>query len=175
MLEALTHAIVHMVALRCNDPVIPLDIFKIDVEFSLTAHTYIFTTTYRALPERVFGVVFSETQLGSQEGLVEGVGRAIQGAKVLPILIAVYLQTQFVPGPFQKGLQGAGDGEGVPVTHLDLQHLFHHQGAVSSWHPSFCREKNLSREAGVSMAVLRGADIDPQRRLEHLDILPLLL
>lgn len=129
MLGALTHAIVHMVAFRSNDPVVPLDILELDVEVSLAAHAYIVTTTQRALPKCVFGVVVTETHLGHQEGLVGGV-RTIQGAKVLPILIAADLQLQPALAAIQEGLQGAGDGEGVPATFLDLQHLFHHQGAV---------------------------------------------
>lgn len=130
MLEALTHAVVHMVAFRCNDPVMPLDILELDVEVSLAAHSYIVTTTQRTLSECVFGVVLTETHLGHQKGLVRGISRAIQGAKVLPILITTNLQMQSVLATIQEGLQGAGDGEGVPVTVLDLQHLFYQQGAV---------------------------------------------
>lgn len=130
MLGALTHAVVHMVAFRCDDPVVPLDVLELDVEVSLAAHAHIFTTTQRALPECVLGVVVTETHLGHQEGLVGGVSRAPQGAKVLAILIAADLQPQPALASIQEGLQGAGDGEGVPVTLLDLQHLFHHQGAV---------------------------------------------
>lgn len=78
----------------------------------------------------MFGGVVSETHLGHQEGLVRGVSRAFQGAEVLPILIAADLQPQPVFAAIQEGLQGAGDGEGVPVTLLDLKHLFYHQGAV---------------------------------------------
>ncbi len=129
MLGALTHAVVHMVAFGRNDPVVPLDIFEFDVEVSLAAHGYIITTTQRALPEYVFGVVITETHLGHQEGLV-GVSRAFQGAKILPILIAADLQPQSALAPIQEGLKGAGDGEGVPVTLLDFQHLFYDQGAV---------------------------------------------
>lgn len=175
MLGALTHAVVHMVAFRCNDPVVPLDILELDVEVSLAAHAYIVATTQRALPERVFGAVVTETYLGHQEGLVGGVSGAAKGAKVLPILIAADLQLQPALTPVQEGLQGAGDGEGVPVTLLDLQHLFHHQGAVRARHPTFCREENPGREARVSVTALRGAGVDPQRRLEHLDTLAMFL
>lgn len=130
MLGALPHAVVHMVAFGCNDPVMPLDILEFDVEVSLAAHAYIVTTAQRALPECVFGVVFTETHLGHQEGLVGGVSRTIQGAKVIPILVAADLQSQPALAPIQEGLQGTGDGKSVPVTLLDLQHLFHHQGAI---------------------------------------------
>jgi len=169
MLGALTHAVVHMVAIRCNDPVIPLDILELDVEFSLAAHTYIVTAMQRALPDRVLGVVLPKTHLGHQEGLVAGVGGAMKGAKVLSTLNAADFQMQSVLAPIQECLQGAGDGESVPVTRLDLQHLFHHQGSVRAGPPTFCREKDPSRKARVSIAVLRGADVDPQRRVEHLD------
>lgn len=130
MLEALTHAVVHMVAFRCNDPVMPLDILELDVEVSLAAHSYIFTTTQRALSDCVFGVVVTETHLGHQKGLVWGISRVIQGAKVLPVLLTANFQAQLVLATIQEGLQGAGDGESVPVTVLDLKHLFYHQGAV---------------------------------------------
>lgn len=130
MLEALTHAVVHMVAFRCNDPVVPLDILELDVEVSLAAHSYIFTTTHGALTECVFGVVVTETHLGHQKWLEWGISSVIQGAKILPILITANLQTQLVLATIQERLQGAGDGEGVPVTVLDLEHLFYHQGAI---------------------------------------------
>lgn len=51
MLGTLTHAVVHMVAFRCDYPLIPLDILELDVEVSFAAHSYIVTTTQRALPD----------------------------------------------------------------------------------------------------------------------------
>lgn len=78
----------------------------------------------------MFGVVITETHLGHQEGLVGGVSRAIQGAKILPILIAADLQPQPALAAIQEGLQGAGDGEGMPVTLLNFQHLFYDQSTV---------------------------------------------
>lgn len=130
MLEALTHAVVHMVAFRCNDPVMPLDILELDVEVFLAAHSHIITTTQRALSESVFGVVITETHLGHQKGLVRCISRVIKGTKVLSILVTTNLQTQQALATIQEGLQGAFDGEGVPVTVPDLEHLFYHQGAV---------------------------------------------
>lgn len=130
MLGTLTHAVVHMVAFGCDYPVVPLDIFELYVKVSLAAHGYIFTTTQRALPERMSGVVVTKTHLGHHKGLIRGVRRGVQGAKVLPVLLATNLQVQLVLATIEEGLQGAGDGEGVPVTLLDLQHLFYYQGAV---------------------------------------------
>lgn len=130
MLGALTHAVVHMVALGSDDPVLPLDILELDVEVPLTAHGYIIAAAQRALPQHVFGVVVTETHLGHQEGLVGGVGGAIQGTEILPILITANLQPQTPFAPIQEGLQGASDGEGVPVTLLHLQHLFYDQGTA---------------------------------------------
>lgn len=51
MLGALSHAVVHMVTFRCDDPVVPLDVLELDVEVSLAAHGDIITTTQRPLPE----------------------------------------------------------------------------------------------------------------------------
>lgn len=171
MLGALAHAVVHMVTFGCNDPVVPLDILELDIEVSLAAHSNIFTATQWSLPERVFGVVLTETHLGHHEGLVGAVSRAIQGAQVLPILITADLQLQSMLAAIQKGLQGAGDWEGVPVTFMDLQHLFHHKGTIRVWIASICREEDLGIEAGVSVRVLRGTGVDPQRWLQDLDTL----
>lgn len=169
MLGALTHAVVHMVTFRCNDPVMPLNIFKLDVEFSLTAHGDVVVTTQWALPDWVFGVVVTEAHLGNHEGLVRGVSMAIRGAKILPIFITNDLQPQLMLAAVQKGLQGTGDGEGVPVALLDLENLFYHQGAIRVWTLTLCREEDLGREVGNSVRVLRGAGVDPQRWLQDLD------
>lgn len=175
MLGALTHAVVHVVAFRCNDPVVPLDILELDEELFLAAHADDVAATQRALPERVFGVIVAETHLGRQERLLGGVGGAVRGAKVLPALVAADFQTKSLLASVQKGLQVVGDGESVPVTLPDIQHLLRYQGTVGDGHPTFCRQKNAGSETGVSMAVFRGADVDPQRRLEYLDTLAVFL
>lgn len=51
VLGALTYAVVHMVTFRSNDPLVPLDILELDVEFSLAAHAYLVPTSQRALLE----------------------------------------------------------------------------------------------------------------------------
>lgn len=171
MLGALAHAVVHVVTFRCNDPVVPLDIFELDVKVSLAAHGDIVATAQRALLEHVSGGMVTQAHLGHHEGLIGGVGGAVQEAQVLPIVVTGDLQTQLFLAAIQKGLQCAGDGEGVPVTLLHLQHLFYHQSAVGGWIPAVCGEKNLGDEAGVPVRVLRGVDINPQGRLKNLDVL----
>lgn len=162
MLRALTHAVVHVVALGRDDPLVPLDVLEFDVEVSLAAHGYLVTAAQRALPHRVFRVVVPETHLGHQEGPVGAVG-AIQGAQVLPVLFTADLQSQPPLAAVQEGLQGAGDGESVPIVLLDFEHLFDHQGAVGAREAAFRREEDPGEEAGVSVGVLGGAGIDPQR------------
>lgn len=71
----------------------------------------------------------------------------------------------------EECLQGPGDGKGVPVTLLDLQHLFYHQGAVSAGHPTIYGKEDSGGQAGVPVRVLRGAGVDPQRGLKDLDAL----
>lgn len=70
VLGALTHAVVHVVPFRGDDPVVPLDIFELDVELSLAAHGDVVAAAQGALPDQVFGMVVPETHLGHQEGLV---------------------------------------------------------------------------------------------------------
>lgn len=132
VLGALTHAVVHVVTFRGDDPVVPLDILELDVELSLAAHGDVFAAAQRTLPEQVFGKVVLKTHLGHQEGLVGHVSRVAQGAMVLPVLVAGDLQSQLMLVAVQEGLQGASNGEGVPVALVNLQHLLHHQCAVQT-------------------------------------------
>lgn len=171
VLRALTHAVVHVVTFRCNDPVVPLDILELDVELSLAAHGDVLTAAERALPEQVFGMVVPETHLGHQEGLVGTVCGAVRGAKVLPILIAGDLQSQLMLVAVQEGLQGASDGEGVPVVLVNLQHLLDHQCAVQPRNPFLSREEDLGRKACGLVRDLGGAGVDPQRGLQNLNAL----
>lgn len=135
VLRALTHAVVHVVTFRRDDPVVPLDILELDVELSLAAHGDVLAAAQRALLEHVFGMVVPEMHLGHQEGLVGAVCGAVQGAKVLPVLVAGDLQSQLMLVAVQGGLQGASDGEGVPVVLVNLQHLLDHQRAVQARNP----------------------------------------
>lgn len=120
VLGALAHAVVHVVTFRSDDPVVPLDILELDVELSLAAHGDVLAAAQRALLQQVLGMVVPETHLGRQEGPVRAVVRAVQGAKVLPILVAGDLQSQLMLVAVQEGLQGASDGEGVPVALVNL-------------------------------------------------------
>lgn len=154
VLWALTHAVVHVVTFRCDDPVMPLDILELDVELSLAAHGDVLATAQGALPEQVLGMVVPETHLGHQERLVGAVCRAVQGAKVPPVLVAGDLQPQLMLVAVQEGLQGASDGEGVPVVLVNLQHLFDHQRAVQNRNPFLSREEDLGRKAWGPVRVL---------------------
>lgn len=171
VLRALAHAVVHVVTFRRDDPVVPLDILELDVELSLAAHGDVLTAAQRALPQRVFGMVVPETHLGHQEGLVGAVCGAVQGAKVLPVLVAGDLQSQLMLVAVQEGLQGASDGEGVPVVLVDLQHLLDHQRTVQPRNPFLSREEDLGRKAWGPVRVLGGAGVDPQRGLQDLNTL----
>lgn len=162
VLGALAHAVVHVVALGRNDPVVPLDVLELDVEVFLAAHADVLGAAQRALPERVFAEGVAEAHLGHQEGLVGGASGAVQRAQVLAALVADHLQVQLPPAAVQKGLQGPRDGEGVPVALVDLQHLLHHQSAVGVRASTLRREEDLRGEAGVRARVLRGARVDPQ-------------
>lgn len=71
----------------------------------------------------------------------------------------------------QEGLQGASNGERVPVALVNLQHLLHHQRAVQPRDPSLSREEDLGREMRGPVKVLRGTGIDPQRGLQDLNAL----
>ena len=73
VLRTLAHAVVHVVALGRDDPVLPLDVFELDVEVPLAAHGDVVPAPQRPLPQRVFGLVVAVTHLGHQEGLVVGV------------------------------------------------------------------------------------------------------
>lgn len=170
VLRALAHAVVHVVAFRRDDPVVPLDVLELDVELSLAADGDVLAAAQRALPEQMFGRVVP-SDLGHQEGLVGAVHGAVQGAKVLPVLVAGDLQAQPMLVAVQEGLQGASDGEGVPVGLVNLQHLLHHQRAVQPRNPFLSREEDLGREAWRPVRVLGGAGVDPQRGLQDLNTL----
>lgn len=171
VLRALTHAVVHVVPLRRDDPVVPLDVLELDVELSLAAHGDVLATAQGALPEQVLGMVVPETNLGHKERLVEAVCRAVQGAKVPPVLVAGDLQPQLMLVAVQEGLQGASDGEGVPVVLVNLQHLLDHQRAVQHRHPFLSREEDPGRKAWGPVRVLGGAGVDPQGGLQDLNTL----
>lgn len=155
MLWTLSHAIVHMVAFWCNDPVVPLDILKLDVEVSLAAHGHVVTTTQRALSDRMLGVVVTETHLGHQERLIRGVSTAVEGAQILAILFTADLKVKPALATIQKSLQNASGGERVPVTLLDLQHLFYHQRAIRAQLAIICRKENSGSKSGVPVKILR--------------------
>lgn len=169
VLRTLTHAVVHVVPFGRDDPVVPLDVLELDVELSLAAHGDVLAAVQRALPQQVFGKVVPETHLGHQEGLVGAACGAVQGAKVLPVLVAGDLQPQLMLVAVQEGLQGASDGEGVPVVLVNLQHLLHHQCAVQPRNAFLSRQEDPGREAWVPVGVLGGAGVDPQRGLQDLN------
>lgn len=169
VLRALAHAVVHVVTFRRDDPVVPLDILELDVKLSLAAHGDVLAAAQRALPEQVFGKVVAETHLGHQERLVGAVCRAVQGAKVLAVLVAGDLHAQLLLVAVQKGLQGASDGEGVPVVLVNLQHLLDHQCAVQPRDPFLSREEDPGRKAWGPARVPGGAGVDPQGGLQDLN------
>lgn len=80
-----------------------------------------------------------------------------------------------MPVAVQEGLQGASNGERVPVALVNLQHLLHHQRAVQTRDPFLSREEDLSRETRGPVRVLGGTGIDPQGGLQDLNALATLL
>lgn len=130
MLGTLAHAVVHVVALRRNYPLVPLDILEFDVKVFLAADRDVFATVQRALPDGVLGAIVTQADLGHHERLVGRVGGAVQRAEVPPVFFTADLEPQAPFTSIQERLERAGDGECVPVTLLDVQHLFYHQGAV---------------------------------------------
>lgn len=101
VLWALAHAVVHVVALGRDDPVLPLDVTELDVEVLLAAHALVLSTTQGALRQGVRGLVIPETHLGYQERLV---GRVVRITQVLPSVLAMYLQLQAPLAAVQEGL-----------------------------------------------------------------------
>ncbi|KAL7891658.1 hypothetical protein AOLI_G00011340 [Acnodon oligacanthus] len=91
MLRALAHAVVHVVALGCNDPVLPLNVSELDVEVFLAADADVVTTAQRALAQGVLGFVVTETHLRHQEGLL-GCVRFSPAAQVLAPILTVHFQ-----------------------------------------------------------------------------------
>lgn len=49
MLRTLTDAVVHVIAIGGDDPLIPLDVLEVDVQVSLAADGHIFPTSQGAL------------------------------------------------------------------------------------------------------------------------------
>lgn len=64
MLRTLTHAVIHVVALWRDDPVLPLDVTELDVEVFLTAHAGVLATLQRTFAQGVSGAVVTQPHLG---------------------------------------------------------------------------------------------------------------
>lgn len=91
VLRTLTHAVVHVVTLGRNDPVLPMYVSKLDVEVFLAADAGILATPQRALAQGVLGVVITLAHLGHQERLLGGVAECTLAAQVASVFLAVHL------------------------------------------------------------------------------------
>lgn len=90
VLRALTHAVVHVVALGCDDPVLPMNVTKLDVEVFLAADAGVVAASQRALAQGVLGAVVALPHLGHQKRLLGGVAGCVV-AQVASVLLAADL------------------------------------------------------------------------------------
>lgn len=131
MLRALAHTIVHVVALWCDDPVLPLDILELDIEVLLAADADVITAAQRALANCMLGVVITELNLCHQVGPLGWISTTL-AAQVLVSHFTVHFQLQALLPTIQKGLHGAGDRKGLPPTPYYLNAALDQEGAVAT-------------------------------------------
>lgn len=172
MLRALSHAIVHVVALGRYDPVLPLYVAELNVEVFLAAHAHVITAPQRALAQGVLVGVVAQLHLRHQERLVGRVAGRLAATQVESAVFAVHLQTETPLTAVQEGLQGGGDRERVPSAPRHVHAPLKQQRAIGAARP---RQVDFGVRAAALMRGVGRTHVQPQRRLQHLHAVTFLL
>lgn len=132
--RTLTLTVVGVVAGRCNDPVVPADVFEIDIELTLATHTYLAVAFQATLTAASWPILLQLTHHSHQKGPVRlfslsSSSRSHQDRRSTGISTcwAWDAQVQCTYAPFEQRLHTRCHGESVPATAFSVNCFLSHQ------------------------------------------------